>query len=138
MAAILGAAPEVWLVSGHCRTRSGFARQHGPFGRAPFVAHVLEAGAQPIFGYHRVSQREQGRGFLHLPKAANLMENMHVWPPRDNRRHLAQRNHDLRDGPVTANFPDLIPGQTFSFNLKVAPGTQMIEFAFPAVRKRGK
>jgi len=124
-------------VAGGAALITAFARHHGPFGRAPFVAHVLEGGAEQIIGYHRASQREQGRGFLQLPRAAGLMKNFHIWPPRENRTHVAQRNHDLADGSVVEDFPDLIPGQTFSFNLKVPRGTKKIDFAFPSVHKGG-
>jgi hypothetical protein len=71
-----------------------------------------------------------------LPQAINLMRNLHVWPPTENRRHLSQRQHDLGQGALSANFPELIPGQTFTFLLQVHRGTSKIDFTFPDVQTR--
>jgi hypothetical protein len=124
------------LVSGAAAVVTSYALTQGPFGRAPFVANVLERAAVPVFGFHRVSQREQGFGYVSLPQAINLIRNDHVFPPTENRRHLSQRQHDLAQGVLSASFPELLPGQTFTFNLQVHRGTKRIDFTFPEVRKR--
>jgi subtilisin family serine protease len=124
------------LVSGAAAVVTSYAHQRGSFGRAPFVGNVLERAAVPVFGFHRVSQREQGFGYVSLPQAINLIRNAHIWPPTENRRHLNQRHHDLAQGALSASFPELIPGQTFTFHLQVHRGTKRIDFTFPEVQKR--
>lgn len=138
-------------VAGAAALVTAFARKEGRRDRAPHVARALMESAQPIASFGRVGRLKQGRGFVYLPGAFDLIDG--------GRRDRGQRGggddgnsdddsgsrgHDdlsrsmkLRNGHAEGDCPPLAPGESFDFLVEVPRDLSNLHMTFPNVTTHG-
>ncbi len=121
-------------VAGAAALVTAYGDQLGGLGRAPFVANVLKKAAAPIAEKTSVSEREQGRGYVHIPGALDLLQNGgYISAGEADPTHQLLTRMSVMNGAVSGTTPELQPGETYNVLLTV-PGTASgIEFEFPTV-----
>ncbi|HWN80961.1 MAG TPA: FlgD immunoglobulin-like domain containing protein, partial [Candidatus Udaeobacter sp.] len=122
------------IVAGAAALVTAYGRTIGEHGRAPYVANALLGAAEPIADFDRIPEIGQGKGFLALPRAFELMDDG-AWnaPPRSDTNPLTEQ-FDLGDEPFVHNTcPPLGPGESFTYVLRVPPSATQIQFRFPEV-----
>jgi hypothetical protein len=107
-------------------------------GRAPFVANALTAAAKPFSSNERVSAREQGGGFVHVPDALRILSRGGAGvSPRLDPADPLTAHASLARGAVSAASPFLVAGETFDAYVEIPRGTGEIRMVFPEVRHVG-
>jgi hypothetical protein len=126
-------------VAGAAALAAAFAGSHGCLDRAPFLAHALEGGAEPIAAYDRVSAREQGGGFVHVPGALRRLEHGNVWlPPRQRPSDPLTQRLSLARGAAAGETPLLAAGESYDFYVEVPEDVGSLHVVFPKVEHEGK
>ena len=125
-------------IAGAAALVTAWADLHGGLARAPFVENVLKRSGVPIDDRHHVSQREQGRGFVNIPGAIELMEDGHVWGGgHGNPSHHAKKNLNLASGSVSGSCPPLASGHAYNFLVRIPDGVSSIDFQLTDVTLTG-
>ena len=122
------------IAAGAAALLTAYGRTIGDHGRSPYVANALLGAAEPIADFDRVPEIGQGKGFLALPRAFELLDTG-AWnpPPRSDANALTEKL-DLGDEPFVRNTcPPLGPGESFTYVLRVPPSATQIRFSFPEV-----
>jgi subtilisin family serine protease len=122
------------IAAGGAALLTAYGRMIGDHGRAPYVANALMGAAEPIADFDRVPEIGQGKGYLVLPRAFDLLDTG-AWnpPPRSDANALTERL-DLGNEPFVQNTcPPLGPGESFTYVLRVPRSATKIEFSFPEV-----
>ncbi|GJM45419.1 MAG: hypothetical protein DHS20C21_22610 [Gemmatimonadota bacterium] len=121
-------------VAGAAALLASYANCRGRHGRAPTFAHALMKSAQPIADRDRVSQRKQGRGFVYLPGALELLRRGHVhWPGWSDPRDPMTQRVSLDGGHAEGECPPLAAGESYDFFLSVPEDLGNLHFSFPSV-----
>jgi hypothetical protein len=121
-------------VAGAAALVTAYGDQLGGLGRAPFVANVLKRAAVPIADKKAVSEREQGRGFVHIPGALDLLQSgAYLTPGESDPAHAAMSRSKLALGPASGTTPELGPGESYNVFLEVPGAVSRLEFEFPSV-----
>lgn len=119
-------------VAGAAALCTAVGRQRGHFGRAPFVATALMKSANPIEG--EFSQRDQGRGYVNVAGAAELIAQGRVWwPGRPDADHEMSRRVSLHSGSADGSTPDLEAAESFDYFVTIPENLESIEIRFPSV-----
>lgn len=106
----------------------------GSLGRAPYVANVLRKSAAAIASKTSVSEREQGRGYVHIPGALQMLEDgRYLTPPPTNAAHPALEELSIVGGFASAECPALAPGETYNFLVEVPRNVGKLTFDFESV-----
>ena len=122
------------IAAGGAALLTAYGRTIGDHGRSPYVANALMGAAEPIAEFDRVPEIGQGKGYLALPRAFELLDTG-AWnpPPRSDANPLTERL-DLGDEPFVQNTcPPLGPGESFTYVLRVPRSSTEIQFSFPEV-----
>ncbi len=121
-------------VAGAAALVTAYGDQLGGLGRAPFVANVLKRAAVPIASKEAVSEREQGRGFVHIPGALDLLQSgAYLTPGESDPSHTAMTRSKLALGPASGTTPEIGPGESYNVFLDVPGAVSKLEFEFPSV-----
>jgi subtilisin family serine protease len=131
----LGTSFAAPIVSGGAALLAAYGRSIGDHGRAPYIANVLLAAAQPIADADQVPEIDQGKGYLHLPRAFELLLSGEgsTGPPRDADNPRTQSFNLGAQCCAEAACPPLGPGETYTFVLRLPPSATHLEIDFPEV-----
>jgi len=125
-------------IAGAAALVHAFAETKGQFASAPYVGNALVKAAIPIADYEVTSQREQGRGFVHIPAAFDNISAGDVWNaglPEPEHRAMAEIS--LNGGSGHGETPELAAGETFNFLIQIPDGVASLIFDVPAVQFSG-
>ncbi|HET9887072.1 MAG TPA: S8 family serine peptidase, partial [bacterium] len=125
-------------IAGSAALVHAFAETKGQFASAPYVGNALVKAATPIADYEITSQREQGRGFVHIPAAFDNVTAGDVWNagfPEPEHRAMAEIS--IHGGTGHGETPDLAAGETFNFLIQVPEGLASLIFDVSGVHFSG-
>lgn len=125
-------------IAGAAALVQAFAEKQGQFASAPYVGNALVKAAVPIAEYEITSQREQGRGFVHIPAAFDNVSAGDVWNagfPEPEHRAMAEIS--LTGGAGHGQSPELSAGETFNFVMNVPEGVSTLLFDVSSVQFTG-
>lgn len=126
-------------IAGAAALVTAYGNDLGALGRAPFVANVLKKAAIPIASKDLVSEREQGRGFVNIPHALELMDaGAYLSPGASDPTHVLMSHVSLLHGDVSGSTPDLAAGESYNVFIDVPPTASKIVFEFPTVTLAGE
>jgi subtilisin family serine protease len=121
-------------VAGAAALVTAYGDELGGLGRAPFVGNVLKKAAVPIAKKSAVSEREQGRGFIHIPGALTLLANgAYLSPGEADPTHTTKERASLAASGAFGTTPDIGPGESYNVLLDVPSDVHKIVFEFPSV-----
>jgi hypothetical protein len=126
-------------IAGAAALVHAFAETQGQFASAPYVGNALIKAAIPIAEYEVTSQREQGRGFVHIPAAFDNVTAGDVWNagfPEPEHRAMAEIS--LNGGVGHGQTPELSAGETFNFLINVPEGVDHLLFNITGVQFTGE
>jgi subtilisin family serine protease len=120
-------------VSGAAALLAAYGRAIGGRSEAPYLSNVLMRRAYPIARFDQLSEVEQGKGFLRLPEAFAMLRNArgsHA-PGRNPANPNMEWVRLGRHGHASGRCPELNPGETFTFMMRVPRSASRIDFSFP-------
>ena len=126
-------------IAGAAALVHAFAEIQGQFASAPYAGNALVKAAIPIAEYEVTSQREQGRGFVHIPAAFDNISAGDVWNAGfPETEHQAMAEISLSGGKAHGQSPDLSAGETFNFLIDVPEGVANLIFNVTGVQFQGE
>ncbi len=122
-----------WPAAPRSSRRTG--ARSGTTAGLPTSPTCLSRPRDPIADADQVPEIDQGKGYLHLPRAFELLlaGEGATGPPRDADNPRTQSFHLGQQCCAESACPPLAPGESYTFVLRIPPSASQIELEFPEV-----